>query len=174
MSLYSVDKLISEARRIAADYRRATGKSLGGISGEIAENDAARLLGLELCAEKPGGYDAVGLGEREGKKIQIKGRVLVAGKKLSAQRIGQLKLEQDWDSVVLVLMNEDYEPAEIYEADRAVIMEAVATAKDNKRSKRGAMSVARFKAISRQVWSVEADAMAVTDTAGQDGGKQAE
>ncbi len=152
MSVYSVDKLISEARRIAAEYRRATGKSLGGISGEIAENDAARLLDLELCSERPGGYDAIGKGERAGRKIQIKGRVLVEGKKLSGQRIGQLKLDQEWDSVVLVLMNEDYEPVEIHEAERAAVMEAVATARDAKRSRRGAMSVARFKAISHQVW----------------------
>ena len=172
MSLYSVDKLIAEARRIAADYRRATGKSLGGIRGEIAENDAARLLGLELCAEKPGGYDAIGHGAREGKKIQIKGRVLVEGKKLSGQRIGQLKLEQDWDSVVLVLMNEDYEPIEICEADRSVIMEAVATAKDNKRSKRGAMSVARFRAISQKVWPPEEET-AAADTPDQEDKSQA-
>ena len=152
MSVYSVDKLIAEARRVAAEYRRATGKSLGGISGEIAEHDAARLLNLEVCKEKQVGYDAIGKGKREGKKIQIKGRAIFDESK-SGQRIGQLKTEQEWDSVVLVLMDENFEPMEIYEANRDTIMEALDETKESKRSKRGAMSVARFKNIAQLVWT---------------------
>ena len=150
MTVYSVDKLISEARRIAADYRRATGKTLGGVTGEVAENDAARLLHLELLKEKPGGYDAIGKGQREGKKIQIKGRAIFDESK-SGQRIGQLKVDQEWDSVVLVLMNEDFEPFEIYEAERDVIMDAMGDSSSS-RKKRGAMSVAKFKNIAQLVW----------------------
>ncbi len=142
MTIYSVDKLISEARRIAADYRRATGKTMGGMTGEIAENDAARLLHLELLKEKPGGYDAIGKGQREGKKIQIKGRAIFDETK-SGQRIGQLKVDQEWDSVVLVLMNEDFQPYEIYEAQRDIIMDAMGNKMSN-RSKRGARSSAKF------------------------------
>ena len=152
MTVYSVDKLISEARRVAAEYRRATGKSLGGVSGEIAENDAARLLNLELCNDRQGGFDAIGKGNREGKRIQIKGRAIFDEGK-SGQRIGQLKTEQEWDSVVLVLMNEDFEPVEIYEADRSDIMDALDETRNSKRNKRGAMSVARFKNIARLVWT---------------------
>ncbi len=151
MGLYSVDKLIAEARRIAADYRRATGKPLGGVSGEIAENDAARLLNLEVCQEKPGGYDAVGRGARDGKRVQIKGRAIFDDRK-SGQRIGQLKIDQEWDSVVLVLMDEDYNPREIYEAERADVMAALEEGQNSKRNKRGAMSVGRFKNIARLVW----------------------
>jgi hypothetical protein len=153
VTVYSVDKLISEARRIAADYRRATGKTMGGVTGEVAENDAARLLHLELLREKPGGYDAIGKGQREGKKIQIKGRAIFDESK-SGQRIGQLKVDQEWDSVVLVLMNEDFEPFEIYEAERDVIMDAMGDggSKSSSRKKRGAMSVAKFKNIAQLVW----------------------
>ena len=60
MTVYSVDKLISEARRLAADYRRATGKTMPGVSIEIAQNDAARLLDLELANDPQLGYDALG------------------------------------------------------------------------------------------------------------------
>lgn len=151
MGLYSVDKLIAEARRIAADYRRATGKPLGGVSGEIAENDAARLLDLVLCQEKPGGYDAIGRGAREGKRVQIKGRAIFDDRK-SGQRIGQLKIDQEWDSVVLVLMDEEYNPREIYEAERADVMAALEDGQNSKRNRRGAMSVGRFKNIARLVW----------------------
>jgi hypothetical protein len=153
MTVYSVDKLMAQARRLAADYRNATGKPLGGISVEIAEYDAARLLDLELCKDRAAGYDAIGHGSREGKKVQIKGRAIF-DKQKSGQRIGQLKLDQEWDCVALVLMDDEFNPGEIYEAERADIIEALGD-KAGKRSKRGAMSVARFKIIGKLVWTRE-------------------
>ena len=152
MGVYSVDKLMTEARRIAAEYRKATGKPLGGVSGEIAEYDAARLLDLEICRDKPGGYDALGRGTRDGQRVQIKGRAIFDERK-SGHRIGQLKVEQEWDSVVLVLMDEDYQPREIYEATRDEILPALEEGAGSRRTRRGAMSVARFKNVARLVWT---------------------
>ena len=154
MGIYSVDKLISEARRLATEFRRTTGKALPGVSGEIAEHDAARLLNLTICKEKSAGYDAVGRGKREGKRIQIKARVIFDEEK-SGQRVGQLKLDQEWDSVVLVIMDENYEPYEIYEAERDDILDVMDEAGKSARKKRGAMTVARFKIIARLVWTPE-------------------
>ena len=154
MTVYSVDKLISEARRLAADYRRATGKTMPGISIEIAQNDAARLLDLELINDPQLGYDALGRGRREGRKIQIKGRVIFDEGK-SGHRIGQLKTESDWDTVLLVLMDEDYEPFEIYEAERDEILEAMDAGDNQRRNRRGALSVSKFKNISELVWTRE-------------------
>ena len=150
MNIYSTEKLITEARKLAAEYRRTTGKPLG-ISSEIAEFDAAQKLNLELCEDRNSGYDAIGKGEREGKRIQIKGRAIFDEHK-SGQRIGQLKVEQSWDSVVLVIMDDNYEASEIYEADRDVITEALQESKPSNRNKRGAMSLAKFKKIAKLVW----------------------
>ncbi len=150
LSVFAVDKLISEARRIAAEYRRTTGKSLG-LSSEIAKHDACRLLDLEPCESPPGGYDAVGRGERDGVRVQIKGRAIFEEGK-SGQRIGQFKTNQDWDRVVLVLMDKNFEPYEIYEVDREDVEDALDDAGSSSRKRRGAMSVARFKKISRLVW----------------------
>lgn len=147
--VYSVDKLIGEARKLAAEYRRATGKPLPGVSAEIAVHDAARLLDLSLTPDASG-YDAQGNGEREGKRIQIKGRVIFDEAK-SGQRVGQLKVGEEWDSVVLVLMDEDYQPFEIYEAERDDLLEAQASS-SSARAKRGAVSVAKFKVIGQLVW----------------------
>ena len=154
MAVYSVDKLIAEARRLSAEYRKATGRPLGGVSGEIAEYDAARLMDLEICEPKPGGYDAIGRGKRAGMRIQIKGRTIFDEGK-AGQRIGQLKVEQEWDSVMLVLMDENLDAFEIYEAAREDIMQAVTDSNVSNRNKRGAMSVAKFKAISQLVWTRE-------------------
>ncbi len=52
------------------------------------------------------------------------------------------------------LMDEDYEPFEIHEADREDI-EEFANSSSKSRSKRGAMSVARFKIIGRLAWTRE-------------------
>lgn len=154
MSIYSLEKLIAETRRIARDYRNATGKPLGGVSGEIAQFDACKELELEpVPAGTEGGYDAVGRGKREGKRIQIKARTIFDEGK-HGQRIGQLKLEQEWDSVVLVLLDENFEPFEMYEGDREELIDAIKES-ESKRNKRGAMSVAKFKAITRLVWTRE-------------------
>lgn len=158
MGIYSVDKLIAEARRLAVEFRRTTGKPLPGVSGEIAEHDAAQLLDLEICKDRSGGYDAIGRGKRAGKRIQIKARVIFDEDK-AGQRVGQLKLEQDWDSVMLVIMDAEYQPVEIYEADREEVTEAMAAASDSARKKRGAMTVARFKIIARLVWTREEGAI---------------
>jgi len=152
MAVYDVDKLMHEARKLAADYRRATGQALG-ISNEIATHDVIRLMKLVPAEPGAGGYDAIGTGTREGKYIQIKGRTIFNDKK-SGQRVGQIKMEQDWDSVMLILLNEDYEAQAIYEADRETLVEATEEGSES-RSKRGAMSVAKFKAIGTQVWSVD-------------------
>ena len=64
-------------------------------------------------------------------------------------------MDKQWDSVLLIIMDDNYEPREIYEASREVLKEALDEAKDSKRAKRGAMSVAKFKIIGQQLWSVE-------------------
>ncbi len=155
MGVYSVEKLIAEARKLAVEFRRTTGKTLPGVSGEIAEHDAAKYLNLELLKEKPGGYDALGKGRREGWRIQIKGRVIFNESK-SGQRIGQLKIDQDWDSVVLVIMDDHYETSEIFEAEREQVETAMQESTSSNRKKRGAMSVAKFKNIATLVWTSDA------------------
>lgn len=65
-----VAALIGQARQLACAYRKLTGKPLG-ITGEVAEFEAARRLGLVLAEARAPGYDAL----RGAERIQIKGRV---------------------------------------------------------------------------------------------------
>jgi hypothetical protein len=95
--------LLREAKRLATEYRRLTGRPLG-ITGEIAEYEAARLLGVELTGVRQAGYDAIrttptGLKQR----LQIKGRCLLAGAN-PGQKIGRIDQGKEWDAVVLVLL----------------------------------------------------------------------
>ncbi len=152
-SPYSVDRLMSEARRLAAEYRRATGRPLA-VSGEIANYDAVRLLQLEPVAPGEGDCDALGTGVRAGRRIQIKGRAIFDERR-SGHRVGQLKLDRNWDLLVLVLMNEDFETDEIHQIERADIEDALSKADGSRRRNRGALSVARLRLIGRLAWSRE-------------------
>ncbi len=148
---YSVDVLMQQARQLAANYRRATGKTMPGVSNEISVYDAIRLLHL---APEQVGYEAIGTeksGDLQGDRVQIKGRTMFSDSK-NTQRIGQLKLEQNWDSVVLVLLDDDYEPFEIYEIDRATLTDNMVD-KTSKKARKGAMTVARFRKIATLAWS---------------------
>ncbi|VAX07014.1 hypothetical protein MNBD_GAMMA26-2017 [hydrothermal vent metagenome] len=152
MGVYAVDKLISQARQLAAEYRQTMGKPLPGISSEIAAHDAMRLLNLSPKTDDIGGYDAIDA-RRDNKRIQIKSRTIF-DESASGQRIGQIKVDQPWDSVVLVLMDADYEPFEIHEAERDDLLEFMAKSSSS-RAKRGALSVARFRIIGRLAWARE-------------------
>lgn len=152
MSIFALDKLIAQARKLAADYRRATGKSLP-ISSEIAKHDACVQLKLDPVEKDSGGHDALGTeNEWRGLRIQIKGRAIFDESKKN-QRIGQLKLEKEWDGLVLVVMNEEFEPVEMYFAARGEVEAALSH--DSSRSERGAMSLARFRNIAQLVWTAE-------------------
>jgi hypothetical protein len=50
-------ELVEQAKKLATRYQQLTGKPLG-ITGEIAEYEAAAILGLDLHAARTAGYDA--------------------------------------------------------------------------------------------------------------------
>jgi hypothetical protein len=152
MSLYSIDKLIEETRRLAAEFKRTTGAMLP-VTAELARYDVARHLDLILNEQRTGGYDATGTREREGLRVQIKGRVVGDSIK-SGHRIGQLNTDADWDLVILSLMDENFEPFEMYQATRAEILQAMADPASS-RGKRGAVSIAKFRIIGELVWTRE-------------------
>lgn len=146
-----VFELLGKAKRLAKEYRDLTGRPLG-ITGEVAEYEAARLLGLELSTVRQAGYDAI---RREGAvttKLQIKGRCLLDTSK-PGQRLGGIRLEKEWDAVLMVLMNGDFDAVEIYEASREAVEAALTAPGSRARNERGALGVAKFKAIGHRVWT---------------------
>lgn len=139
--------LIEMAKLVARRYREVTGKPLG-IVGEVGEYEAARLLGLHLAEARQPGYDATDDGE---KRIQIKTRCVLPDSK-PGQRMGRIQLEKDWDTVLLVLLDENLEPLEIHEAGRPEITGALEAPGSKARNERGALGVSKFKSIGMQVW----------------------
>ncbi|GKV89361.1 hypothetical protein PEC301619_13430 [Pectobacterium carotovorum subsp. carotovorum] len=66
------------------------------------------------------GYDAIG---SDGRKIQIKGRSLADSSK-PGQRVGAIRLEHEWDAVILVLMDDVFTVKEMWEAYRPEVTSA--------------------------------------------------
>ena len=145
---YSVSKLTEEARRLAADYRRATGKTLP-LSPEIAINDAIRLL--DLAPSEDDSCDALHESDAGQQKVLVKGRTIF-DKRKGTQRLGQLSLDKPWQIALLVLMDENYETTEIHLASREALDSALAQKPNNKR---GTMTVNQFKVIGEKVWPDE-------------------
>lgn len=148
-SIDEVASIIEQARELARDYKRLTGKPLG-ITGEVAEFEAARLLGLTLAEARAPGYDAL----RGAERLQVKGRVLTHNPK-PGQRLGSIRLQHQWDAVLLVLMDEDLRVTEIWEAGRPSVEEALSKPGSKARNERGALSVTSFKRIGRKIWPTE-------------------
>ncbi len=146
-----VHDLIAEAKKIAREYYDLTGRPLG-ITGEVAELEAARVLGLALADVRQAGFDATRLtADGVTEHLQIKGRCAPQGSS-TGQRVGSIQLNRPWDYVILVLLDERLELQEIHEADRAVISQALLRPGSVARNERGALSVQAFKRIGRRLW----------------------
>jgi hypothetical protein len=57
-----------------------------------------------------------------------------------------------WDSVILVLLDENFDATEIHEAERDVVIAALAAPGSKARNERGALAVSKFISIGRLRW----------------------
>jgi hypothetical protein len=148
-------KLLADVKRLAQRYYELTGGRSLGVTGEVAEYEAARLLDdVELAPPRERGYDAVRRVRNRDQLLQIKGRCIQPDSK-SGQRIGRIYLDKPWDVALMVLLNERYETTAIYEATRPdlepSLREYEKKAKEKARSVEG-MPVTRFKELGRRIW----------------------
>jgi hypothetical protein len=113
IDIAALKKVIEDAKRLAKQYRELTGKPLG-VTGEVGEFIAAELMELKLTGARQPGYDAIA---PDGRRIQVKARCILPTSKKS-QHLGSIRLKHQWDTVMLILLNGDFKPLEIYEAKR--------------------------------------------------------
>jgi hypothetical protein len=113
IDLRALESVIREAIAVAIRYRRLTGRPLG-ITGEVGEFYVAKLLGWDLAEARQAGYDAIAT---DSHRVQVKARCVLDGASRS-QRLGSIKLSHPWETVALVVMDGDFDPLSIYEAQR--------------------------------------------------------
>jgi len=148
--LAAATEIIRKVKPLAARYHKLTGRPLG-VTGEIAEYEVIRLLNLECCIVRQSGYDALRKKGRMKEKVQIKGRVLQHDSK-PGQRLGSIRLDKEWDYVMLVMFDANFNPQVIYQAKRKEIEEELVKPGSKARNIRGQLSVSKFKSISQIIW----------------------
>lgn len=145
-----VFEVLREAKVLARRYHRLTGKPLG-ITGEVAEYEAAHILGLELELARQAGYDATEVRAGKTVRVQIKGRYLPDTRQRGG-RVGAIAIEQPFDTVLLVLLDGDYNAFAMYEATKAAVEDLLRRPGSKARNERGSVGISQFKAISVQRW----------------------
>ena len=104
-------EILAEAKKLAQGYRTLTGKPLG-ITGEVAEYEAACLLGLELMPGKQAGYDATEIRDGQTFRLQIKARCVLESSR-PGQRTGSIDIKKEFDAVLLVLLDGNFKATAI-------------------------------------------------------------
>lgn len=143
-------EVIEKAKALEREYRRLTGRPLG-VTGEVGEVLAASLLGLDAAEVRNPGYDASEM--KDGVtpcRYQIKTRVVRSGKKPGG-RLGRIDRNKPWDSVLMVLLDENLNVMAIYEAGRPTV-EAALDKSDSKARKRGALAISEIIAKATLRW----------------------
>ena len=147
----AVMDVLHKAKRLAQRYRQLTGKPLG-ITGEVAEYEAARILGVKLTPARNTGFDATERKNGSLRRLQIKSRCLLPNCK-PGQRLGSIDIEKEFDAVLMVLLDENFDATAIYEAERAAVIRAIKEPGSKSRNERWALGVNKFKAIGKVRWS---------------------
>jgi hypothetical protein len=146
-------EVLREAKVLARQFYRLTGKPLG-ITGEVAEYEAATKLSLQLHVARQAGYDATEIRNDGVARIQIKGRCVLNPLKVNG-RMGAIDLRQPFDVVLLVLLDPDFNAFAMYEASRAQVEEALTLPGSKARNLRGALAIRQFMSIAMLRWTRE-------------------
>ena len=151
MKEQALKQLKSDAKALAVQYYELTGKPLG-ITGELAELEAAELLGLELADARTPGFDAYRQRNGIRERIQIKGRAVDPLDRFRG-RCPSIKCGDQFDYVVTVLLDQrTLEVLEIWEASEAAVDERLKAPGSKARNERASMGLSQFKSIATKVW----------------------
>jgi hypothetical protein len=143
-----VAELLRQAKLIACRYYALTGKPLG-ITGEVAEYEAAGKLGLTLGGARTAHHDAI---SARGERIQIKGRAVNARDPYRG-RVPKIRTDGDFDCVLLVLLDKaSLDAIEILRAEKMAVERLLDRPGSKARNERRSPSIMQFKAISERVW----------------------
>jgi hypothetical protein len=148
-------EILCQTKLLAREYRQLTGKPLG-VTGEVAEYEAARILNLQLSSARQAGYDALDTANDIIRRLQVKGRCILESSKPN-QMVPAIDIRHEFDAVLLVLLDENLESFAMYEAERESVIAALTAPGSVARNNRGAMAVSKFKAIGKVRWLRPAD-----------------
>jgi hypothetical protein len=148
--------LLRRAKVLAVDYYRLTKKPLG-ITGEIAEYEAAEKLGLTLADARNPYFDAYRRKRGSVERFQIKGRAVSSSDRYRG-RVPKIKCEGGFEAVLLVLLDKaSFDMIEIWKAKRVAVRKRLIAPGSRARNERGSMGIRQFKSIpgAELIWPTE-------------------
>jgi hypothetical protein len=149
---HEIEALLKQAKQIAARYYELTKKPLG-VTGEVAEYEAAQKLGLNLESARSPAFDA---SREEGGmtvRFQIKGRAVTKNDPYRG-RVPKIK-DGEFDAVLLVLLDKaTLDALEIWRANRKCVMERLDAPGGRARNERRSMGISQFRSIADRIWPV--------------------
>jgi hypothetical protein len=147
--LRKAGRILKDIKPLAIKYYSSTGRPLG-VTGEIAEYEAIRLLKLDVAEVRQEGYDAIRTVKKKKQRIQIKGKYIP--NKERGQKLGGIRLDRKWDFIFLVILDRNYKTIGIYEANRRKVRKALKVPGSKARNIRGQLGISKFKKISNLIW----------------------
>jgi hypothetical protein len=156
----AIRALVHVAKAVAARYYLLTGKPLG-VTGEVAEVEAAEKLGLRLAEVRTPYYDALRDGSGGHERFQIKGRAVDPNDRYKG-RTPSIKCDGEFEHVLLVLLDRaSYDLIEIWQATRSDVASRLDVPGSRSRNERKSMGITQFKSIAHRVWPETQPAPAV-------------
>ena len=146
-----IRELLREAKILAARYYTLTGKPLG-VTGEVAELEAAEQLNLALAPARQPDYDAFRTSHRTIERYQVKGRAVDPIDRYRG-RVPSIEYDRNFEWVLLVLLDRStYSTLEIWQASREDVRNRLEAPGSKARNERNSMAITQFKSIARRIW----------------------
>jgi len=147
----TIREILSAAKVLAARYFALTGKPLG-VTGEVAEFEAADKLGLTLAPPRYPDYDGFRNSNGRTERHQIKGRAVDPSDRYRG-RVPSIEYDREFDSVTLVLLDRSsYSALEIWQASREAVRDRLQAPGSKARNERNSMAISQFISIARKIW----------------------
>ena len=140
------EEIIEAIIPLAVRWKTATDRSLG-ITGEVGEHLACKLMGWSLAVHLQAGWDAT---DPQGNRIQIKSRVLQKDRDRSPT-MGTLDLRKEWDQAAIVIMDDHFRVQGIWLAEGQDARKAQENCPNSDGDAKG-LPIKTFKRIARQVF----------------------
>lgn len=158
----AVKALIHVAKALASQYYLLTSKPLG-ITGEVAEVEAAEKLGLRLAEARTPFYDAYREVQGGLERFQIKGRAVDPNDRYRG-RCPAIECDGEFEHVLLVLLDRaTYDTLEIWQAAKPDVIVRLEAPGSRSRNERKSMGITQFKSIAERIWPAMTASTAAPD-----------
>ena len=118
----NIDQHYDELRKVASRHRRLTGNTISGLTGELGEYFASKLLKLRIARKNNNpGYDAI----RGKTKVQIKtGIPVYSASNKPYWQFSHVSTSHNWNIIVFVFLTIRYEVKYMYCMSKTALRKA--------------------------------------------------